>query len=67
MGGDTEIQFVATEWPGGLIQFMAGNSIDVTGASGNHEFDPDTEEAPGPTVLFQASKDKTFTEVLRIE
>ncbi len=59
--------FIKTELPGGLAQFMAGRSIDVTGASGKHDWDLSTEEAPGPTALYQADAEGNLNFVERIE
>jgi len=65
-GGEAEIHFVKTEWPSGVAQLMAGSLIDVTGASGSHEWDPVTEEAPGPTALIRIDPEGTQTIVKQI-
>jgi branched-chain amino acid transport system substrate-binding protein len=66
-GGMSEIRFIRTEWPGGVAQFMAGRAIDVIGASGNHDWDLRSEEAPGPTALFQADAQGNLTLVTLVE
>ena len=56
----TAIRFIRTEWPSAVSQFMAGREIDVTGVAGDHDWDLSSEEAPGPTTLFQRDADGNF-------
>jgi branched-chain amino acid transport system substrate-binding protein len=66
-GGSVQVEFINTNWPTGLVQFTAGRAIDAVGAAGNHDWHLDTEEADGPTALFQADADGVFAEIERIE
>ena len=48
-------------WPVGIARMQAGQRIEVVGASGPMEFDPNTEERFGPLELIQADQNGDFT------
>ncbi|MCP4805000.1 MAG: ABC transporter substrate-binding protein [Proteobacteria bacterium] len=50
-GTETEIR--PTRWNEVKASFEAGSSIDVLGASGNLDYDPDTEETTAPIEVFR--------------
>ncbi len=71
-GGDA-IDIAATSWPSVVEHFRSGASIDVTGASGPLDYDPDTEETTAPISLWAIEPDAVapsgfaFVELARID
>ncbi|MFO0633862.1 MAG: hypothetical protein U0168_13515 [Nannocystaceae bacterium] len=67
------VDIVATSWPAVVEHFRGGQSIDVTGASGPLDYDPDTEETTAPIQLWAIEADAMapsgfgFVELARID
>lgn len=51
------IDILPTSWPAAVEHFRAGESIDVQGASGPLDYDPDTEETTAPIQLWAIQPD----------
>lgn len=52
LSGGPEIEIRPTAWNGVLQQFRAGQSVDITGASGPLDFDPVSEETSGNIQIW---------------
>jgi len=53
-----EIQIRPTDWPALKAHFKEGQSVNIVGASGLLDFDPETEETTGPIDVWEISGDE---------
>ncbi len=58
------VEIRASSWPDVLASFRAGVGVDVTGASSDLDFDPDTEEFRAPIEVWVV-RDRQFEGVRR--
>lgn len=67
VGGDTTHEFTAAGWGSAVLKLKDGIRIDVVGASGQLDFDPNTEETQSTVDLLQGEPTGEYTLIVHME
>lgn len=67
VGGPTTHEFTASGWGSAALKFKDGSRIDVVGASGKLDFDPNTEETMSGVELLQGLRSGVYEIIATVE
>lgn len=67
VGGATTHEFTAAGWGSAVLKFKDGHRIDVVGASGKLDFDPNTEETQSGVELLQGLRSGVYERISTTE
>jgi len=64
--GGKEIEVGSLSWPSVKSEFKAGRAINVNGASGSIDYDPETEETKAPVLYWKILADGSGFEIVDV-
>jgi ABC-type branched-subunit amino acid transport system substrate-binding protein len=65
LGSGAATPLIPASWPGVLAAFRSRRSVDVSGASGELDFDPITKETTGPIEIWSVSSTNGHPAIVR--